>query len=102
MGRRVDLHHILEDALGSKNVYFEPPESFKLTYPCIVYYFSGHFERPADNDQYNLRKQYSLTYITPKADDDTVVNKLERLRYCGLSRAYVASNLHHYAFNLYY
>lgn len=102
MGRRVDLHHILEKILGSKNVYFEPPESFKLTYPCIVYFFNGHYERMADNEQYNLRKQYSLTYITPKADDDEVVDKLERLRYCSLSRPYVNNNLHHYAFNLYY
>ena len=101
MGRRVDLHHILEDTLGSKNVYFEPPESFKLTYPCIVYYLNGHYERPADNNQYNLKKQYSMTYITQKADDD-MVDKLERLRYCGLIRPYTASNLHHYAYTIFY
>ena len=101
MGRRADLHHILEATLGSKNVYFEPPESFKLSYPCIVYNLEGHGEKMADNDQYNLMKRYAMTYITKKADDP-MVDSLERIKYCSLSRAFVAANLHHYAFTIFY
>lgn len=101
MDRRVELHHILENTLGTKNVFFEPPESFKLTYPCIVYYLSGHNERRADNDQYTLIKHYTMVYITQKADD-AMIDKLEKLKFCSLNHPYVSSNLHHYAYNLYY
>lgn len=101
MGRRADLHHILEATLGSKNVYFEPPESFKLTYPCIVYFLDAHHEALADNDQYSLSKRYAMTYLT-FSPDDVMVDKLERLRFCHLSRHYTASNLHHYAYTIFY
>lgn len=101
MGRRADLHHILENTLGSRNVYFEPPESFKLTYPCIVYSLDGHFERPADNTQYSLVKRYTLTYITQKADDP-MVDKIEALQYCSLNRPFMSANLRHYAYTIFY
>ena len=35
--RRLELHEILCTILGSRNVYFQPPESIKMNYPAIVY-----------------------------------------------------------------
>ena len=35
--RRNDLQKLLVEVLGSKNVYFQPPESVKMKYPAIVY-----------------------------------------------------------------
>lgn len=99
--RRADLHHILEGVLGSKNVYFDPPEDFKLKYPCIVYSLEGHAERLADNKQYNLMRRYRMVYITQRADDPTV-DALDELQYCSLSQAYVSSNLRHYAYTIFY
>lgn len=101
MGRRADLHHILEATLGSKNVYFEPPESFKLSYPCIVYFLDDNYEKMADNDQYGLSKRYAMTYLTLGVEDD-MVDKLERLRFCHMTRHYTNSNLHHYAYTIFY
>ena len=37
MSNRLDLQAIFEKILGSRNVYFQPPESVKLNYPAIVY-----------------------------------------------------------------
>ena len=37
MRNRLDLQKIFEDILGSKNVYFQPPESLKMKYPAIRY-----------------------------------------------------------------
>ena len=37
MASRLNLQDKLEEVLGSKQVYFQPPESLKLKYPCIVY-----------------------------------------------------------------
>ena len=34
---RLALHELLCEKLGSRNVYFQPPESIKMKYPAIVY-----------------------------------------------------------------
>ena len=48
--KRTDLHEILKEILGSDNVYFQPPESYKMEYPCIVYERSALTTRFADNN----------------------------------------------------
>ena len=37
MKTRYELHEFLCEILGSRNVYFQPPESVKMKYPAIVY-----------------------------------------------------------------
>ena len=37
MDSRPNLQAKLEEILGNKNVYFQPPESLKLNFPAIVY-----------------------------------------------------------------
>ena len=41
MKTRLELDEELVKILGSKNVYFQPPESLKLNYPAIVYSLSN-------------------------------------------------------------
>ena len=98
---RVELDKLLRTTLGSTNVYFDPPESFKLKYPCIVYSLGSHFERKADNKTYNGLKRYSLTYVTRDADDP-MVDTLEEMEYCHLNRPFVADGLFHYAYDIYF
>ena len=98
---RVDLDRLLRTTLGSTNVYFDPPESFKLKYPCVVYSYESNAEFHADDSTYHRRKRYSMTYITKNADDPKA-DEFADLRYCKLSRAYTADGLWHYAFELYY
>lgn len=98
---RVELDNLLRTTLGSTNVYFDPPESFKLKYPCIVYSLSAHIERFSDDSLYNRMKRYTLLYITKDADDP-MVETLEDLKYCHLSRPYMADGLFHYAYDIYF
>ena len=98
---RVELDRILRSTLGTTNVYFDPPESFKLKYPCIVYSLEGHNEVFADGSQYYRLKRYSILYITRDADDP-MVEKLDDLEYCHLSRAYTSDGLFHYAYEIYF
>ena len=98
---RVKLHHMLENILGSKNVYYDPPESFKLKYPCIVYYLEGFSDLPADNLTYRRMRRYNMTYITTDSEDP-VAEKLADIRYCTLSRPFAVSDLFHFAYVLYY
>ena len=98
---RVALDRILRTTLGTGNVYFDPPESFKLKYPCIMYSLEGNAEFHADDATYHRRKRYTMIYITQNADDPMAAT-LADLPYCRLSRAYTADGLWHYAFELYY
>ena len=34
---RLSLHNILVSILGTSNVYFQPPTTITLKYPCIIY-----------------------------------------------------------------
>ena len=83
------------------DVYFDPPESFKLKYPCIVYSLEGNSETFADDTQYYGMKRYSLNYITQNADDP-MIDTLDSLRYCRLNRPYTSDGLFHYAYDIYF
>lgn len=96
---RVELDRILRTTLGSDHVYFDPPESFKLKYPCIVYSFNGNSDIFADDSKYRRMKRYTLIYITKNADDP-MVDILDDLKYCRLNRPYTSDGLFHYAYDI--
>lgn len=100
---RLDLHEILVDILGSRNVYFQPPESVKLQYPCIVYERSNYFVNSADNIDYRVLKEYTITVID-KNPDSEIPDKVARLPYCNYRPGghFVVDNLNHDVFTLYY
>ncbi len=37
MADRLELHSVLQELLGSSNVYYQPPESIKMQYDAIRY-----------------------------------------------------------------
>ena len=101
MGQRVDLQAILENAIGSKNVYFQPPENLKLKYPCVVYTVDAAVTTYADNLPYTFTKRYQLVLIESDPDSG-LADRLGRLPMCSFDRAYRASNLYHSVFTIYY
>ncbi len=98
---RLELHEILVGILGSRNVYFQPPESFKLQYPCIVYERNNILVEYADNTNYRNMKQYSVMVID-KDPDSTIPDKLMKLPYCQFNRHFVVDNLNHDVLILYF
>ena len=101
MGLRVNLHEDLVRILGTSNVYYQPPETIKMAYPCIVYQQDRISTRFANNRPYNHQFRYSVTFIT-KNVDASVVNQLLMYPRCSFDRHFTSDNLHHYVFNLYY
>lgn len=101
MGSRRDLDTLLRSILGSTNTYFQPPESVKMDYPCIVYKLSDIDTTFANNQPYSFGTKYSVTVIE-KSADMTIVDKVKALPMCTFDRPYVANNLNHYSFNLYF
>lgn len=84
-----------------EHVYFQPPESFKMIYPCIVYELSSGSTKFADNNPYNHQKRYTVTVIT-KDPDSVIPDKIATLPTCVFNRHFTSSNLHHFVYNLFY
>ena len=95
MGSRLNLQTELEDILGSRNVYFQPPESKKLTYDCIVYYRKDIWNRHADNNNYILENCYELTLIYRDPDSDLTHRILNHFQYSTFNRHFTSDNLNH-------
>lgn len=101
MAPRLKLHEALVQALGSRNVYFQPPATVKIQYPCLLYSLSRIDTDFADNGPYRHKKRYQVIHITQDPDSPTV-DTLSFLPLCRFDRYYTADNLNHYVFNLYY
>ncbi len=97
---RLQLHEELCTMLGSRHVYFQPPESVKLVYPAIVYQRVNIDNTPADNDIYKQDTQYRLTYITYNPDDP-LVEKLSRYRHAKHTAHFASDQLNHDIFTIY-
>ena len=68
--RRLILDEKLRRILGSTNVYFEPPASLIMKYPCIRYKRSNIDVIFADNKVYLGKNRYEIIAIFEDADDD--------------------------------
>ncbi len=101
MDRRLKLHQILTDVLGSKNVYFQPPASVHLKYPCIIYQYETGDTQFADDLPYIFVRKYQIQVIDPNPDTE-IPDKIAQLPRCLNDRNYTADNLNHYTFNIYY
>lgn len=98
---RLELHEVLCDILGSRNVYFQPPESLKLKYPCIVYDLSDIPTEKANNGTYLKYKRYTVTVIDEDPDSE-IPEKVLALPYCSFDRPYKSDNLNHSVLTLYF
>jgi hypothetical protein len=95
------LHEVLCNTLGSRNVYFQPPESIKLKYPAIVYSKKNFMNNYAENRIYKESVVYDIVVIDTDPESE-VVDKLLKLPLCNFDRCYTADNLYHNALTIYY
>lgn len=98
---RLELQTLLESILGSRNVYFQPPENKKLKYPCITYELADIDTRKADDIKYLKFKRYTVTLIHSDPDN-VLVDALDDLEYCEFDRVFISDNLYHYVYTLYF
>lgn len=101
MADRLELQALLEDVLGSENVYFDPPENVKMNYPAIRYSRSRIDNTFANNSVYKQDLRYEVIAIYKDPDSDLPL-KISSLPKCKHDRSYVADNLHHDVFTLYF
>lgn len=101
MNRRLQLHELLVNVLGSRNVYFQPPSTIKMQYPAIIYARKTMNVRYADDIKYNNNVAYTITLIDTNPDSE-IVNKINDLPFCKYTQHYTADNLNHDVFELFY
>lgn len=106
---RLSLDTELRELLGSDNVYFSPPESVKLKYPCIVYHRTGGDSKKADNGLYTFTFEYMATIISKDPDsggtDETntlIEQLLARFPMSRYTNHRVVNNLNHDTCMIYY
>ena len=93
----------LDDIFRSiaQNVYFQPPETIKMKYPCIIYHLDDYYILHADNNPYQMQKRYLVT-VVDKNPDSEIKDEVASLPMCSFSRHYTADNLNHDVFTIYY
>lgn len=101
MASRLDLQTKLEELLGNRNVYYQPPETVSMSYPAIRYSKSKPDTKHANDSVYMKTNCYEVIVISRKSDEP-VIGKIEELPMCEWDRHYVFDNLHHDVLTLYY
>ena len=100
MATRLELHEELitiPEIHG--HAYYQPPEGYKLQYPCIVYDLDYEHTFDADNLIYNRRKRYSIT-VMDRSSESVVAEQVGEMFQIKMERHFVSDNLHHYVYNL--
>lgn len=101
MASRLELQTKLEELLGSRSVYYEPPTNVRMEYDAIRYSLDEIGTRYANNGRYKNTKRYNVIVIARDPDPE-VVDKIIDLPYTSLGKPYVTDNLYHYPITLYY
>lgn len=100
---RLGLHERLCEILGSRNVYYQPPENFRMHYPCIVYSPNPTRDRYADNIRYLVRFSYSVQIIAHDPEFELFDTFPDNFTHCTESgQRFAADNLNHANYTLYY
>ena len=103
MPSRVELHEELCELLGSRNVYFQPPESLKMQYPCIRYSITGMPKLDANDKVYvKTCNTYMITVIDTDPDSDISNRILTHFSMVRFDRAYTSNNLNHHVLTVNY
>lgn len=99
---RSELNAKFKSILGNNNVYFQPPESVKLKYDCIIYKDVTPFLRRANNFVYILQHKYQITYVTSNKSSPIVDQMLHEFQLIDRVNDFVSDGLYHYIYELYF
>lgn len=102
MASRLELHEELCELLGSRNVYFQSPESVKMQYDAIRYSLGAKDLKRANDRIYRITNRYDCILIARNPDTTLPDQILSHFEMCSFDKPYIADNLHHYPFTIYY
>lgn len=100
---RIDLHNMIKSLTPTGwNIYFQPPESIKLSFPCIIYGRGEIDAKYADDKMYVGKRAYNVQIISRDPEctlAETLMMNISGCKSTGLS---VIDNLYHDNLTIYY
>lgn len=100
MGKRLDLHNELLEFIT--NVYYQPPSTLRMNYPCIIYSKNDKFRESANDGIYLSKQGYDITVIETNPDSEVSDLIESHFQHCSIEQYYTVDNLNHTKLNLYY
>lgn len=91
----------------TKYVYFQPPASVDLKYPCIIYHRDRNINYFADNKKYLSYQGYQVQVIDKDPDSKIVQKLIEcpsddlNIKYCVHANHYSQNNLNYDIFSVF-
>lgn len=98
---RLELHEKFCEILGNNYVYFQPPATVRLNYPCILYTRSDIKVKYADSMSYHRTNAYTVTFIHRDPDSYIPNQLIEKLPYCSFDRNFNSDELIHDVFTVF-
>ena len=95
---RVELQALLKEYCDT--VYFQPPSSIRINYPCIVYNRSTDYINRANNSLYMKEKLYRVTVMDKNPDSD-IADRLQELPWAVIISRDVIDNIYQTTLNIY-
>lgn len=102
MTKRVELQSKFEEILGSRNVYFQPPETKKMEYPCIIYFKTSVPARYADDLIYKYKQGYTVTVVDKDPDSEIPFKIFKTFGYARIDSFYKSGGLNHTKLTIFY
>lgn len=97
-----ELHSLLKKNGYSENIYYQPPETVSMSYPCIRYNRTNIPAQYADNIRYITKDRYMITVIDPDPDSRIPDILLKHFDMISFEQQYTSENLNHFVLSLYY
>lgn len=98
---RMKIHEKLVAVLGEENrkrVFFQPPESVKLEYPCIIYERTSGTTQHGDDRPYRYTQTYLATIIDKDPESGLPEKLATTIKGARFDRHFTVDNLHHDTF----
>lgn len=102
MASRQKLDEELVNLLGCTNVYFQPPSSVTLKYPCIIYSLSRTDVVKADNKNYIKTNEYHVKHIFKSLSNELKDQLLDHFQMISHDNRMVVDSLYNDDFTLFY
>ena len=100
MGTRLELQSTLE-AFGGVSVYFQPPDTIRMSYPAIVYNRDYQKDDHADNIPYKRCRRYQVMVID-RDPDSAIPDKVSALPMSKYVRHFTTEGLNHDIYYVYF
>lgn len=97
-----ELHKLFKDHNIPDNIYYQPPSTVMMDYPCVRYKREDIDSEYADNIKYMKKDKYILTVIDPDPDSLIPDILLNHFNYISFNTQYSADNLNHFVLTLFY